>query len=54
MNSIDIQSTMEYYNCGDFTFNFLFVNMNEEDVSAERVAQEINIWMDNLPPGKVS
>ena len=49
-----MKSTMEYYKCGDFTFNFLFVNMNEEDVSAERVAQEINIWMDNLPPGKVS
>jgi hypothetical protein len=54
INFIGIQSTMEYYKCGDFTFNFLFVNMDEEDVSAERVAQEINIWMDNLPPGKVS
>ena len=45
---------MEYYDCGDFPFNFVFVNMDEEDVSAKRVAQEINIWMDNLLPGKVS
>ena len=26
---LDINSTMEYYKCGDFPFNFGFVNLNE-------------------------
>ena len=43
---------MQYYECGDFPFNFVFVNMDLEDVNAEKVAQEINTWLDNLPPGK--
>ena len=49
---LDIKSTMQYYECGDFPFNFGFVNLDYEDVNAEKVAQEINIWLDNLPPGK--
>lgn len=48
---LDIDSTMEYYNCGDFPFNFGFVNMDEAP-SAAQIKDEINVWLENLPPGK--
>lgn len=48
---LDINSTMEYYECGDFPFNFGFVNLNEAP-TATQVASEINVWLDNLPLGK--
>ena len=50
---LDINSTMEYYECGDFPFNFGFVNLNEEP-TAKIVAEQINLWLENLPAGKTA
>ena len=54
---LDINSTMEYYQCGDFPFNFGFVNLeflaDDEMPTAEMVAEPINLWLENLPDGKI-
>ena len=53
---LDINSTMEYYQCGDFPFNFGFVNLefleDDEMPTAKMVAEPINLWLENLPDGK--
>ena len=53
---LDIDSTMEYYQCGDFPFNFGFVNLeflaDDEMPTAKMVAEPINLWLENLPDGK--
>jgi alpha-glucosidase len=48
---LDIDSTMMYYECGDFPFNFGFVNLDERP-SADEIKEIINLWLDNLPEGK--
>ena len=50
---LDIDSTMKYYECGDFPFNFGIVNMDGSP-SAEKIAKEVNIWLENVPSGKTS
>ena len=49
---LDINSTMEYYKCGDFPFNFGFVNLNEAP-DAKGVSDLINEWLDHIPQSKI-
>ena len=49
---LDINSTMEYYRCGDFPFNFGFVNIDESP-NAEIISDLINEWLQHLPDGKI-
>ena len=50
---LDINSTMEYYKCGDFPFNFGFVNMDQAP-NAEQTASLISEWLSHIPDGKIT
>jgi hypothetical protein len=56
---LSIDDTMEYYECGDFPFNFFFI-MDLPRLGTDRVVEAvdmeriINLWMDNMPAGKTA
>lgn len=58
--AVSVQGTMEYYECGDFPFNFFFIYFlpKGEDgspaVNASDVSRSINLWLDNMPAGKTA
>ena len=58
--AVSIQGTMDYYECGDFPFNFFFVYFlpkgddDDRSVNASNVARSINLWLDNMPAGKTA
>ncbi len=47
---LTIEETMEYYKCGDFPFNFNFVNLDEAP-TAKEVVDWILVWLNNMPDG---
>ena len=57
--AVSIQETMDYYECGDFPFNFFFIYFlprgdNDRATTATSVARSINLWLSNMPAGKTA
>lgn len=57
--AVSVQGTMEYYECGDFPFNFFFVYFlpkgdDGRAVNASGVARSIDLWLNNMPAGKTA
>ena len=48
-----IDEHLQYYECGDFPFNFAFVSLTESS-TADNVRQIIEIWVDYLPADKTA
>ena len=56
---IHAEGTMDYYECGDFPFNFFFVYFLPKGdgvraVDASSVARSISLWLNNMPTGKTA
>ena len=50
---LELNDTMEYYKCGDFPFNFGFVNMQDMTPNAQFVSSLINTWLDASPKNAI-
>ena len=52
---LDVPAVMEYYDCGDIPFNFnLGRHITDDKVSAGKIMNEVNLWMNNMPSGEVA
>ena len=55
---LSVEDTMEYYECGDFPFNFFIITdlprVNDAPVTASAMETIIKKWLDPMPNGNVA
>ena len=48
---LSVPEVMDYYSCGDIPFNFNLARHINDDVTAEKLLTEIELWLEAMPSG---